>query len=505
MLLDATGSVRRVHEPVTSRDGITAAFDAITYQKGAAVLAMAENELGAKQFRSFVYVFLLTHQFSSIDSNDFLSLLEMQKGGKSAASVVSSFIENRGLPVVAITHEGNALHFHQSRFAPQGSNQTSDNAPPWKIPVCLSATRRIEEECVLLDSRDKTFKIEHENATAALEFSDDTHYYAIDVPIEEWRKLLAQVEHLPRARALDVAISFDIAFAGSRVGLSDYLSGVAQIARHPDWEVALFPLRRLEFLENETVVDSLENPQIRQVIRENYAPKLRKIGLKNDLDASKNSTWVKELERERLADVFAETDADLPLQAELAAIGETLANQPGDILEESDFAQHDIAEAALVAASRRDGESFFKKSLARLRASDNAYARGIWLHVIASSPAPSSAAGIEALLLSSQLRNQEVPVLLYARAAVPAFRDATWDMVARNIPTLLARLEGDLEITLIEMAEGFTSEAQAHSVETTLTPLLGRIRGGQVELDQTLEHIHINAALLKSLRTSIAN
>ena len=106
------------------------------------------------------------------------------------------------------------------------------------------------------------------------------------------------------------------------------------------------------------------------------------------------------------------------------------------------------------------------------------------------------------MLLSKDLRNQEVQEMLFARAAIPAFREATWDMIERNSVALLARLDGDLEVSLIQIAGGFATQALAQRVVTTITPLLGKLRGGSVQLQQTLEAIHDNTKFLNRLETA---
>jgi len=46
MNLDSLAGARRVREPIASTHDITNAFDGITYEKGAAILAMLEHYVG---------------------------------------------------------------------------------------------------------------------------------------------------------------------------------------------------------------------------------------------------------------------------------------------------------------------------------------------------------------------------------------------------------------------------------------------------------------------------
>ena len=79
-----------------------------------------------------------------------------------------------------------------------------------------------------------------------------------------------------------------------------------------------------------------------------------------------------------------------------------------------------------------------------------------------------------------------------------------WDAVSRNSDVLLRRLDGDLDVTLIELAEVFASAELELKVQETITPLLGNLRGGAVQLQQTLEAIRLNTAMLKRAANAMA-
>lgn len=74
-------SVRQVHEPVTTVGGVSAAFDPITYQKGAALLGMAEDAMGAERFRAFLHNFLARRALGSMDGAEFIGEMASSPGG----------------------------------------------------------------------------------------------------------------------------------------------------------------------------------------------------------------------------------------------------------------------------------------------------------------------------------------------------------------------------------------------------------------------------------------
>jgi hypothetical protein len=82
----------------------------------------------------------------------------------------------------------------------------------------------------------------------------------------------------------------------------------------------------------------------------------------------------------------------------------------------------------------------------------------------------------------------------------PAFCESSWDIVARHVKTLLGRLNGDSELSLIQVADSFATDALAQRIDAAITPLLGTLRGGRLQLEQTIECILENAALLSRFK-----
>src|SRR6185295_3733172 len=132
----------------------TNAFDGITYQKGAAVLAMLEHYVGDEPFRRGLHDFLVAHATGNATTAELIAALAAA-AGKDLAPLVGSFIDQPGVPVVAarMRCEGGRgrVELAQSRWRPIGS--TTPDAT-WTIPVCVRAgiAGRVHQACVLLDT-----------------------------------------------------------------------------------------------------------------------------------------------------------------------------------------------------------------------------------------------------------------------------------------------------------------------------------------------------------------
>ena len=73
--LDGLHSTRPIEFPVTSPRDADAMFDVLTYEKGASVLRMLEQYLGAEVFRSGVRDYRETHKCANADTGDLWAAL----------------------------------------------------------------------------------------------------------------------------------------------------------------------------------------------------------------------------------------------------------------------------------------------------------------------------------------------------------------------------------------------------------------------------------------------
>ena len=491
--LDRYASVRRVHEPVTTVDGITAAFDAITYNKGSALLAMVESALGPEQFRIFVHHYLQAHAFGVMDEISFMAALRKLPGGASVADMLVSFIDTRGIPLVRLQKREDGLLVTQSRY---GGSTGQDL---WTIPFCLSQLQASAILCQTLHASAVFVPGAEWSAGPALPVDNVARYFAFDLSENDWKLIFERLPQLSKPQALAVAINLDMSFVDHRVGLETYLLGVTALSQSPHWAVAEYPLDRMALLAAESQRCPGVANLMKAKIKDLYGARLASVPLTASLAGDDVDSWVQQLQREKLVSIFASSGADVEVQAELARLGEHIAATQSPAAEPGRDVPNDVASGALVAAAQVGGDDFLRAAVHRFKASDELSTRAMWLDAIASSRAPGATSAIEALVLSTDMRNQEVAQLLAARARFPQERNEAWDIVTRNSAALLRRLNGDSEIGLIQVADGFASEEQAEAVEKTITPLLGHLRGGSVQLQQTLEIIRHHAEVFHTL------
>jgi alanyl aminopeptidase len=141
---DRVVNARRIRQPITNPGDIFQAFDGITYQKGASILAMFERAIGPDKFRDGVRAYLAKHRFGNATSADFIAAIS-GVAGRDVGPAFSSFLDQAGAPVVRAELRCDAgqpptLQLSQHRYVLPGSPPPPEGTP-WRMPVCVAYDR----------------------------------------------------------------------------------------------------------------------------------------------------------------------------------------------------------------------------------------------------------------------------------------------------------------------------------------------------------------------------
>src|SRR5215471_15464735 len=120
LTLDGLRATRPIHNDVTTPAEIDEAFDAIAYQKGAAVLRMIESYVGADTFRKGINAYLQAHAYGNATSEDFWKAIA-STAQKPIERVLPTFVGQSGAPVLVVSDmrcENSTTHatLRQDRF-----------------------------------------------------------------------------------------------------------------------------------------------------------------------------------------------------------------------------------------------------------------------------------------------------------------------------------------------------------------------------------------------------
>jgi puromycin-sensitive aminopeptidase len=135
-------------------------FDLLTYQKGAAVLRMLEQHLGAAAFRAGIRQYLTRYQYANTETHDLWDALEAATHTP-ARRVMDAWIFQPGYPLLSVDHMAPCrLTLHQQRFRLTPGDE--GEATRWPVPVGLrySANGQVREQRILLDAASVTLDLD---------------------------------------------------------------------------------------------------------------------------------------------------------------------------------------------------------------------------------------------------------------------------------------------------------------------------------------------------------
>ncbi|MGH7934495.1 MAG: M1 family metallopeptidase [Candidatus Binataceae bacterium] len=136
MATDALKSTRSIEYTVLSPEDCRAMFDVLTYEKGAAVLRMLEQYLGAGEFRKGISLYLRQHEYANAETGDLWDALEAATR-EPVRKLMDSWIFQQGFPIVNAEPAagGPGLKLSQRRFFYMPPEEPAPQL--WHIPVMV--------------------------------------------------------------------------------------------------------------------------------------------------------------------------------------------------------------------------------------------------------------------------------------------------------------------------------------------------------------------------------
>lgn len=271
METDALLAGRPIRQSIVSSSRIDTAFDAITYGKGGHVVGMVAAWLGDATFRDGVRRYIAAHRQSTATSNDFFAALAEVAGDPRLVPAMKSFVEQQGVPLLAMRREGDRVLVTQLRYT------TAGVAPPparWTIPLCLrrGETRR----CFMMDQRNQAFTVP--GTGPVFPNAGGTGYYRFELTGLHWRELIAQADRLPGGEALALVDSLAASIRAGRGTVTEMGRLARKLIGHPDPHAADAADKALSRL----MVDGLVGPNGRRGFRlfrdSLYRPLLKRYG-----------------------------------------------------------------------------------------------------------------------------------------------------------------------------------------------------------------------------------
>ena len=171
--LDALTETHPVQFVIHHPDEITAAFDSISYEKGAAAIYMLLNFVGDEAFRRGLHGYLKAHQYDNAVTEDLWDALS-ESSGKNVARFMENWIAQPGFPVIKLEQSGPKLHLQQHRFF--GNPKERRTSPTiWEVPLLANSYE------IPFELQDRSLVIDRPESDVPLKLNKDQigYYYTL--------------------------------------------------------------------------------------------------------------------------------------------------------------------------------------------------------------------------------------------------------------------------------------------------------------------------------------
>ena len=477
---DSLASGRRVRQPIESTHDITNAFDGITYEKGAAFLAMLEHYVGDETFRVGIHAYLSANAGRNATTDDLVAALSAA-AGRDLKPIAASFLDQPGVPVVSVAATCTAGKGHlalaQSRWRSAGAPAGADAR--WSIPVCVRTDAG--EACTLLAEPTGTLELPKCPAWV-MPNAGATGYYRFTQPTEDLAHLRDRgTSHLTTAERLALVHDLDAAFRSGTMPGAEVLRALEPLARDAHGTVAIAPLSVYAFVDD-FMVTGARRTALRARIAKLYAPAVATLGWK---PAASDPPW-RRLFRSSLYEFVALHLEDRALLAEAARRGRRMLGVGGDGAFHPDVVDPDLAAIALDAAMRMGDTTVFDALVARFAGSEDAQVRRRMLGALASTRDPALLGRALDLSLDPRLRQNERLTIVATLLGTLETRDVAWTWLTAHFDALVPMLP-DRYAGFMPRIYKVCDATRADAVRAFFTPRVDKLTGGPRNLALALE------------------
>jgi puromycin-sensitive aminopeptidase len=473
MGVDGLVASRPIEFPVEAPRDCEAMFDLLTYEKGASVLRMLEQHLGADTFRDGVRGYLVRHRYGNAETTDLWRALG-QRAGQPIPEVMGGWIFRAGYPLVSVEADGPALQLSQRRFTYVGD---AADVETWRVPITFrtSVGGRLVEQRVLLDQAATRVALPAQ-ADWVVVNAGGHGFYRVRYAPPLLDRLLSDLASLaPIERFNLVSDSFALAQAGLAPA-TGYLDLTARFRDETDRNVWIALLGAFAYLAR--IIDEASRPGLAALVRD----RLRLVAARLGWDPAPGED---ELQRQLRGDV-------------LRVLG-TLGDDPGTqaearrryarYLDEEGSLDPNVLPAVIAVLAFAGGEAEYADFFDRFRRARTPQEEQRYLYALAGFRQPALIRETLARTLDTDVRTQDAPYLVrallgsvYARGLAWEFVKANWEAMARRYPLSAYR----------RMYEGVTAlVSPAWEAEVRAFFPANRIELGGKTLAQYLEQLHV--------------
>ena len=512
LVLDAMQAAHPIRAEISNAEEAGESFDAITYEKGGAVLRMIEGYLGEDRFREGIRLYMRRHREANATADDLWGALG-ESSGEPIVDLANGWIRRTGYPVVSMALVEGAdgvttLALTQRRFFSDPS--ATETGPPtrWLIPMVLRFRDDdgVKETRVLFGDAETTVKLSTRgrlrwlvgNAGAAGFYRcryDEGLLARLGEAISGGADDLAPIERM-------AAVSDQWALVrANAVRVGDFLTLLSAMARESDPFVLDEMVGRLGLLEARHVAEG-DRQTFQQVVGNLFAESARSLGWQAaDGGAESDDTRLRRAALLRALVIIgrvpeAVAEAERRCQAHLAQQAATA--QKGPALDPN------LLDIVVTAAARNADRARFDDFARRAQTELDPATKRRFLHALARVEAPALVAHAVEVSLTDLVPMQDFTSYLSVLLSNRATREGAWTLIRDRWAEVHAKADSPMLVR--RLVEALAALPERHHLEQ-VERFLGEhpMDAARQATLQTLERMRSDLALRDTLMPQVSN
>ncbi len=490
MTLDARPTSHPIQIEIKDESAIGAAFDAISYKKGAALIRMLEAYLGEMPFREGMRKYIAAHAYSNATTADLWAALEAASG-KPVAQIAAGFTEQPGIPLVKVAvacdKDEHVATLTQDRFA-IGAPDPAPDAPKlsWQVPVQIGAIGGHDPKTVLLGADAPQIVRLPDCAKPIQANFGDVGYFRVEYDDAALKALSDAYKSMPPAnRLVLLADQWALVEAGKAAPASwlDLTKSLSDESEYTAWKQVIASLRRIDEIEQ----GAPDQPAFRRYAAALLRPVLDRVGW----TAQQNELSGMSLLRNQVIAALGRFDDTATIEECRKRFADPATLSP------------DIADAVIETIGRHADAATWDKLHALGQAASGTEAKLRYYYALAAVRDPALLDKSVALARTDEIANGRVNRFVIEAARESGQPDRVWtDLMAHPEPVLDKLRPTSRGEFLAEVAAASASPLTAKALEAQ--KLAKENAGARYETDRAVEQIGERAALHQKLAAPIA-
>jgi puromycin-sensitive aminopeptidase len=478
MQVDGLKSTRPIEFPVERPEEAAGMFDVLTYEKGASVLRMLEQYLGADEFRDGIRRYLRKHAYGNAETTDLWDALE-ESTKQPVRALMNTWIFQPGYPLISVEKSGRTIRVSQQIF--RYLQDGSDSERQWHVPIFLRAgtPSGVVNKTLLLTGKEQQVEFDAPADWVVVNAGAHGFYrtrYSQELLTALRQGVTAQLTAVERFGLVNDAWAATLA---GIVSLSDYLELIAQMTGETD--VNVWTTLIASFHQLHRILDDVQCKALAGHLSVVLSSALARLG------------W-----SARRGDSELESQLRGDLIAALGTVADDTAAQDrarlsfADYEKNSESVDRNVIPALVAILSHTGGTAEYEKFFARFENAQTPQEETRYLFALANFADAGLIDRTLDLTINGNVRTQNSPYLMrgallnkHGRERAWSFMKAHWKEMNRQYPdNAIPRMcEGVVGLVSAELEKDVVSFFHAHPVKQ-----------GSKQIEQHLERLRVAVA-----------